>query len=318
MKQPLVILLVLSLIGCTFDEPRDFDPGCRLMFQPGMYMQVSHQEVEEFPTSESFGVRAWALPDGQSWSEGSREATEYLPLSEAKSREVLISDTTLRETVKDTLWMIGEETSWPSKYQSLTFLAYAPFSANCECDATAGIQYSTDMLENQTDLLYTAPHSDKQKIKDGWVVQLRFEHALCLVKFRVKHRVEESEQITIRRISIDEVRHKGSFRSLPSPQWSLDASLTPLTFFEGEERADALPQPIGNYWLMLPQQLETRVTVEYDYTTAAQTGITQRLQTVPLRTNLQAGRSYTYTLSVGIDDVKFLEEIIEHRFNNKE
>jgi hypothetical protein len=30
-----------------------------------------------------------------------------------------------------------------------------------------------------------------------------------------------------------------------------------------------------------------------------------------MKTNLEPGRKYIYTLSVGIDDVKFLQELIE-------
>ena len=56
------------------------------------------------------------------------------------------------------------------------------------------------------------------------------------------------------------------------------------------------------------------VSVEYEYRTASDTGFTTTLKTCALQTNLKPGRHYTYTLSVGIDDVKFLLEIIEDRF----
>jgi hypothetical protein len=32
-----------------------------------------------------------------------------------------------------------------------------------------------------------------------------------------------------------------------------------------------------------------------------------------MKTTLENGRDYTYTLSVGIDDVKFLQELIEDK-----
>jgi hypothetical protein len=68
---------------------------------------------------------------------------------------------------------------------------------------------------------------------------------------------------------------------------------------------------------MLPQVLDTYVTVEFDYTTFAGTTITQTLKTTnPIKTALQPGRTYTYTLSVGIDDVLFLQELIEEEMRN--
>lgn len=39
------------------------------------------------------------------------------------------------------------------------------------------------------------------------------------------------------------------------------------------------------------------------------------LSTVSLKTALEAGMKYTFTLSIGIDDVKFLTELIEHRMD---
>ena len=53
------------------------------------------------------------------------------------------------------------------------------------------------------------------------------------------------------------------------------------------------------------------MTVEFEYTTAMQTSISQTLKTVAMSTELQAGRTYTYTLSVGADNLKFLQEIIK-------
>lgn len=317
MKRPLSILILLACAGCTFDEPLEYNPELRLMFQPGMYMQVAHDDVERFSTEETFGVCAWELPEGDSWSTGSSTAIQYLPLTEAHSKEVFITDTTLHETAKDTLWVINEDIYWPDAISNLTFMAYAPYSAPGGCNAQDGITYTINMLTDQTDLLYTPPHADKQKIRDGWVVQLRFEHALCEVNFRVKHRVAADEKITIKRITLDELYHEGDFCSLPNPHWKLTGSKAPLTLYEGEHEATPRPNDIGLCRLVLPQKLDTRVTVAYDFTTAANTTISQCLQTVPMHTTLEPGRSYTFTLSVGIDDVKFLEEIIEDRLNTR-
>ena len=140
------------------------------------------------------------------------------------------------------------------------------------------------------------------------------------MRFRVKNRVDNTgaldplnrpDKITINKITIDGVKHSGSFSSLPSPKWILDDDVAPLPIFEGKYLTAGVPEPIGNIWLMVPQKFDTTITVDFCYTTFANTTITQEIKTVPLKTTLENGRDYTYTLSVGIDDVKFLQELID-------
>lgn len=310
-KPAYLIAAALMLTACAIDRPQDYNPELRLMFQPDMYMHVSHEYIDRFPTDGTFGVAAWVLPEDVTWAEGSGQAEEFIPLSEARSMEVFITDTTLRQTVKDTLWGLADHVHWPEKSTNLTFLAYSPYDAPCGCDRDRGISWSVDVLEDQTDLLYTSPHADMQKIRDGWVVQLIFEHALSRMDFRVKHRVEDDEKITVKKITVGGMYHKGVFQSLPVPQWTLGGSRIPVTFFEGNAEAGPLPQEMGDYRMVIPQELDTYVTVEYEYTTFADTSIELNVRTVPLRTKIEPGRSYTYTLTVGIDDVKFMLELIE-------
>lgn len=312
MKKFIYILAAFACTGCVSDDREDYTPDLRLMFEPQMYMHVSHADVDCFSLDENFVVGGWKLPAGTaSWESGKPLAVEHLQPSEASSREVFITIPHTGEILADTLWMVSDATQWPATDECLAFMAYSPSDTDCSCTKEDGITYSVDALQNQTDLLYTDPRVDRRESDNGYVVQLNFKHALCRINFRVKHRVAADEQIAIKRITIDDVRHKGTFRSLHTPQWSLQEQASPLDFFEGNQVAEPLPEPIGRYWMVVPQALDTQVTVEYEYTTFANTSVTNRLQTVPLRTKLEPGLSYTYTLSVGIDDVKFLQEIIQ-------
>ena len=313
MKHVTLILTMLMLSACAWDAAQIHNPELRLMFQPDMLMHVASEGVGNFPEEQSIGVIAWKLQEGESWNEGAQDSEQYLTLCEACSRKVDITDMPSHRTVSDVLWVIDSQPVWPDWDESLTFMAFSPYCAECGCDCTKGVTYGTDIMQDQTDLLYTAPMADRQKLRDGWVVPLHFEHALCEISFRVKNRVADNESIKVRSISLDGVRHKGSFASLASPQWTLDESKTGLDIFEGEFETGHEPEPIGRTWLMIPQELETQVSVEYQYTTFADTYIVQNLKTVALKTRLEAGKSYVFTLSVGIDDVKFLTELIEHR-----
>ena len=312
MKKYIYILAALACTGCANDDREQYTPDLRLMFEPEMYMQVSHEDVDCFSMDEHFMVGGWKLPAGEvSWEKGKASAMPHFPPTEASAREVFITNTLKGETLTDTLWLVNGQAQWPETDEWLAFLAYSPADADCSCTKEDGIIYQTDILEDQTDLLYTDPHIDRRQADNGWPVQLYFKHALCKVNFRVKHRVASDESITIKRITIDEVRHQGTFHSEHTPQWTMSETTAPLTFFEGNQTTEPLPGSIGRYWMVIPQSLDTQVTVEYEYATFANTSITQCLQTVPLRTRLEPGLSYTHTLSVGIDDVKFLQEIIQ-------
>lgn len=310
MKRLVYILFVVVLAGCTFDDVRDFNPDLSLMFQPEMLMHVADDDVESFPTEQSFGVKAWALPVGDSWERNCQNAEEFIELSEVKSKEVLITDTSLQLTVKDTLWTFDEPIMWPTIFENLTFMAFSPYMEGCDCSVENGVTFSMNTKEQQIDMLYTYPNADKHKINNGWVVPLHFEHALCRVDFRVKHRVADNEKITLKRVTLGALHCKGEFNSLPEPTWSLDNELSKVDFFVGNYQVAKLPQEVGEYKFVIPQKLNTTVTVIYDYTTASGTTITQTLETPLMQTELKAGNSYTYTLSIGIDDVKFLKELI--------
>lgn len=311
MKRLISIFSVLLLLaGCAIDSPISYDPDLRLLFQPQMYMHVSSDEqVECFPDDQDIAVCAWV------------SGKEWLELSRAYAQDVVITDTIRKVQVSDRLWGFEEEVLWPKKSQVLTFAAYSPYEAECEVSRNKGVQWSTDnVLEDQVDLLYSHMDMDRSGNVDGNVVQMCFDHALCQVDFRVKNRVDNTgaldalnrpDKITVKKITIDGVKYKGSFASLPSAQWTLTDDKTTLPIFEGTYLTSGLPEAIGTSWLMLPQRLQTTITVEFQYTTFANTTITQVIKTVPMKTNLEPGRKYTYTLSVGIDDVKFLQELIE-------
>lgn len=312
MKKVFYILASLTLAACIHDEPLEHNPELALMFQPSMYMHMSDDSVEYYPDEQPFAVRAWQLPRGMQWDEASSEAVEFLPTTTAYCSEVRITDTLDTYGVYDKLWTIDENPVWPSHDETLTFIAYSPAAAaQCTCDPVDGVVHTMDIREEQTDFLFSIPCSDRHKIKNGWIVPIIFDHALCRMDLKVSHRVAADEKITVKSIVIDSVLCKGTFRSLPSPHWTLNDTVTSFAFYEGSKEITSKPTEIGKYLLLPPQQLATAITVEYDYTTAMQTTITQKHSTVLMGATLRAGQTYTYRLSIGIDDVKFLHEIIE-------
>lgn len=302
MKYFINILAVIALTSCTINRQNPYDPDVALIFQPAMYMHVAEDDVERYPVDQNFGISAWSLPVNLDWAESSSDATEYISGIEA-------------ESIDDIRWSCKENIGWPSITENLTFLAWAPYEAGCGYSKDEGIFLEvTDILENQTDILYTEPLQDICKLESGGVVPVPFRHALCQISVCVKNRVEADEKITVKNISLDKIAVSGTFRSLEMPQWQTGPHYESVEFFDGEFLTGPHPEAVGRKWLMIPQVIDTPISVEYAFTTASGETITLDLKTPTLKMPLQAGRSYTLTLSIGIDDVKFLKEIIKDRF----
>lgn len=295
------MLLLLVLAGCTQDHKNVYDPEMQLLFHPVMYVPTKAEVSNDYPENQPFSVTVWTLDKEQQWNAGAISADLYLSEALAYKND-------------SEHWSLTDDTLWPARDKRSTVIAYSPSEAFEGCSSTEGAVSTYDMNLTQADLLYTEPQTDLDKVECGGVVVLPFKHALSQVKFNVKNRVDKSEEIIIKSITIDNVRSSGSFTSLPEPEWVLAEDMMPLPFFEGEQKTRSIPDPIGKTWNVIPQLLNTVVTVEYEYRTASDTGFTQTLKTCEMCTDLEQGRQYNYTLSVGIDEVQFLLEIIEERF----
>lgn len=294
------LTVILLAAGCTLDQANNYDPDMELVFHPAMHLATKAEINEEYPIGQTFTASAWTLDKGHFWAEESSQSEVYL-----NNASVYFTENGFK---------LGKDTLWPATDKSLTVVACTPTDAFVSISADKGAECSYDMLLSQADILYTDPQADLNKIDCGGVIALPFRHALCQVDFMVKNRVAKDEEILIKSIKIDGVKHRGTFASLPEPTWTIGPDEVSLLFFEGDMETTNTPEDIGDSWLIIPQELTTNVTVEYEYRTSADTGFTLTLKTCDLQTKLEPGRHYTYTLSVGIDDVKFLLEIIEDRF----
>ena len=312
MKKVVYIFVALVLLaGCTIDAPTIYDPEVRLLLHPEMYHHIDDEEAAVYPLDQDFSVCAWT---------GDRQ---WLPLSRAFSQEVSLTDSIRKIQVTDTLWAFEELVMWPSKKEVLAVTAYSPYDEDCEVSKEYGVQWSTDILEEQVDLLYA--HVEKTRLGNvnENIIHLPFSHALSQVTFRVKNRIDNTgalddwdrpDKIVIKEITIDGVKHSGFFCSLPSPSWTLNDDLRPLPIFINDSFVTSgTPEQIGKVWLLVPQKFNTTVTVVFEYSPFELTTITQTIRTVPLTATIEPGHDYIYTLSVGIDDVLFLKERLEER-----
>ena len=290
MKRIFSYMAMLLVAGCTMDHKNEYDPSMKLMFQPVMHVASKAVTGENYPAGQPFAINAWTS-DGQTYISGGTVAVD-----------------------EEGAWTLEDGTLWPDRSKRLTVIGYTPAEAFTSCTDTEGVTCTYDILQSQTDLLYSDPQEGLDKVECGGIVFVPFRHALCQVDFKVKNRVAKDEEIIIKSIKVDGIKPEGSFHSLPEPEWKADGDPVEVLFFEGGQSTRNVPDRIGTTWFIVPQALNTNVSVEYEYRTASDTGFTTTIKTCALQTNLKPGRHYTYTLSVGIDDVKFLLEIIEDRF----
>lgn len=296
------LALLLATVGCTVDHKVEYDPDMQIQFLPVMHLaSKSYEILDDYPDGKPFSVNAWTLERDCNWNEDITKTEEYLSNAPVYFNQM-------------EGWVLECGTMWPSRDMRLTVIGYSPAEAFHSCSCENGVSCTYDILESQADLLYTKPQTDMDKVENHGVIVMPFKHALSQVDFKVKNRVTKDEEIIIRSLKIDNVKHKGVFVSLPEPKWTTEDDTTTITFFEGEQTTRNVADGIGDSWYFIPQVLATNVTVEYEYRTTEATGFVTTQKTCELQTNLKPGRHYTYTISVGIDDVKFLLEIIEDQF----
>ena len=299
------ILLMLLATGCITNHKEEYDPEMKLLFHPVMQVQTKTQySIEHYPEGQPFAVNVWTLEKEQCWRHNAEDADIYI-----SGEYAYMSDADR--------WALMDDHLWPEREKKVTVIGYSPVRSFGSCTSFHGASCTYDMRESQEDLLYTDPQTDLDKVECGGTVIMPFYHALSQVDFEVKNRVRDDEEIFIKSIWIDGVRCCGTFNSLPVPTWELEEDEMELLFFEGHQPTSNNPIEIGTAWNIIPQVLSTKVTVEYEYRTAANTGFTLMLKTCDLQTNLKPGRHYTYTLAVGIDEVQFLLEIIEDKFKSQ-
>ena len=290
MKRIFSYLAMLLAVSCMMDHKQEYDPSMELAFQPVMHVASKAVVGENYPAGQPFAINAWTS-DGQVYISGGTVAVD-----------------------EDGGWTLEEGTLWPDRSKRLTIIGYTPAEAFTSCTETEGVTCTYDIRQSQTDLLYSDPQANLDKVECGGIVFVPFRHALCQVDFEVKNRVAKDEEIIIKSIKVDGIKPEGAFHSLPEPKWKAEGNPVEVLFFEGGQSTRNIPERIGTTWNIVPQALNTSVSVEYEYRRASDTGFTTTKKTCALQTNLKPGRHYTYTLSVGIDDVKFLLEIIEDKF----
>lgn len=291
-------MVVGILVSCVKDNGDVVDYDVVLAFNPAIYSPVKTSMGGSYPEGVAFGVTACSLPYGCCWADNKGKGDGFLNNEKVE--------------FKDGRWLPQSNCNWPHVTRSLTCIAYSPYGAAEGCSLEGGVVFKdVNTVESQDPLLYTDPVTDLHKGLYGGVVSLPFKHALGSISINLKNLVDLSDTIKVTSVRLVDVKYKGSFCSLPAPDWTLEESKTELVFYEGVYASTQSPTRIGKEYLVIPQILESCFEVDFSYHTSAGTYINQTLRTRKVGTLIEPGRDYIYTLSVGIDEVKFMLEVID-------
>lgn len=303
--QILLASTVASLvgIGCVNEDRDAHDPVVKLAFEPVMQAQVradtgSDDESAQYSIEDHYGVSVWMLDKEIAWKSEAPSADSYLEME--------------RLVKNGNLWYPETELDWPSEQFNLSCIGFAPFEAAAACSPTQGVVFDqVDTSTDPGDLRYTEPQVDLAKSHNGGIIPLPMISALCEVDFRIRSvSGYETAGVYVRSITIDGIALKGRFQSLPQPTWSLsDAAGSRLVFFEGEQKAEYTPQTVGLTRRIIPQELDGKVSVVYEFETPAGGRLDQEEKDLPLKISLEAGRHYILTLAVSPAGAEVIPEI---------
>lgn len=298
----LVLLVPAIFVGimasCVKDNGDVVDFDVPLVFEPALHEAVRGSQAGTYSGSVPFGVSAAILDLGGVWEYDSPKAEVFL-----FNHKV--------EQVGD-VWLPQNKCNWPHISKTMTVMAYSPYGAAAECNFTDGVVFSNvNTLELEHPLLYTNTIENLRKDVYGGVVAVPFKHALSSISIKLKNLVDVQQRIVVSAVRFNGVKYKGGFRSMPRAEWELQDDVAVLDFIDSSFETSQSPEHAGEQFLVIPQQLSGVFEVDFIYYTEAGTYIYQTLSTREVGTYLEPGRNYSYTLSVGIDEVKFMLEVID-------
>ncbi len=233
---------------------------------------------------------------------------------------------------------------WPNDEANnkLSFFAVYPFGAtgltapaNGWGDYTFTAQTNpanmVDFLFSEVakDQTYSATNSGKKG-----VVNMKFHHALSMVKFKVNTDADYAANgttITLKSIKVAAVNTKGTFKpavATPFGAWSAQGTPAEFTVFDGTKAltTTAVFVPTGteanDAFLMVPQTLSdnVKVTVVYTVKTGSDAEIENTAEIV-LNTALDSSKNpitawnmnqnTVYTFTVGLKPIQFIAEVVD-------
>ena len=225
-------LIAVSVICCTDSQGGRKIQSYDLRFELATSPNTKSQEGPELPA-------VWAF--------------------ESKTGEPVIESMPLQYDAG--LWRPAEPYSWKENYP-LDFYAASPLGY-ASFDREKGICFDSYDTAMDYDLLYTEPVLNREAEQTMGFVSLTFKRPLSLLHIYLKQELQSSSGILIKKLTLDGLRHKGSFISLPQPLWTLEGEAEPYELWNGELESPANQVDLCESYV-LPQSVQLDFTLLCD------------------------------------------------------
>lgn len=192
------------------------------------------------------------------------------------------------------LWRPVESYSWKANYP-LDFYAASPL-AYASFDSEKGICFESYDTAMGYELLYTEPVLEREAGQTLGLVSLTFQRPMSLLRIYIKQELLSNSGILIKSLTVDGLKHKGSFNSLPWLRWSLEGEAEPFLLWSGELAGPTMLEELCESYV-LPQSAQLDFTLLCDVWTGVSSLKEQELcGTVYL--NMVPGKLYELYLTV--------------------
>lgn len=211
------------------------------------------------------------------------------------------------------VWISDRQYLW-ERDNKLRFFAYTPYIQDVEDVLSGGaLQLGHyDITTATAPVCYTEVSTPVKK-GNGPVV-LIFKPATAVIEFRVINGLGADTQLKVEKINLQSICTGGSYKSDDSPEWTLESSradFNAYTNFAPEDPACIISpletRYVGTEVNMIPQQPVAGIEIVFSQRSGQSEWLTgQRAVTKELEAEWEAGRRYTYTLTVtGADTVSY-------------
>ena len=163
--------------------------------------------------------------------------------------------------------------------------------------------------------MFANPVSDQLYTFNNGVINIPFTPALAQLSFAVIPHVPDDVEVVVKKISVSNIQHCGSFCSLPEASWAPTGDTYEVVFFEGEESVMGSGyKQLGTTEWVLPQSVMARVKVVCDFH-AHDTVIPNQVFEADEKMMWRVGKNYAYTIKIYMDSIGFMHDVIFEEFD---
>lgn len=266
---------MLMSVSCLSSIKSD-DSRTSIGFAPVLGTEVRSGDVSPFPEDMDFGV--WA---------------------ETAENNILMDREYVSFDGSD--WMPESSLLWPENV-SVHFTGYAPYDLDADFrdDGSLVLEDYESVKDGRG--FYLSDMTDWLEQRDG-TVQLTFRPMTAKVDFRMANGLNMVTSVKVEKIILSGVHVQGSFDSSAFPQWTADGVAEDIVAYDCEkypEDCDVGREQkfFGEPIVFVPQTSHPVVRVIYSYSVGDGWINGQQASTDVMNVNWEAGRKYTYSLTL--------------------